>query len=357
MVDESNVVSLYNLYNHIHKNIVIDENNNHNLMFVNGNMVVDPNDFFYMHMDSDTFNPQNHLSEVLWRISGRDDVSTLSKTSFIQRYAVTEESKTDLFNKINKDFNDINSDLYKEYNEALGLDKLVGRLDPLYMYTRTAPRVKNSNVFYHNLPLADDKLTQLLNMISKDQDFIKLSEEDRNKKISDIIGQNNDMFHDQLNAIFFALQNKISIDNYGFYTLYCVDPLTRPLITESDNYYARNIFNNTNPFPPRLETIQFVIMNDTLNLKMNFNSFDVFDTFDLYYGLVLLLIGSHVLGTNKIGKIYLSSPFYYTSKKYLDKFKSQSLESIPHYKALFKPDSDFKDFSTTQIKHYSFLKL
>jgi hypothetical protein len=349
---DSNDIHLYRLYETIHKDI--DPSNR--LLFTNGNFVISPDDFFYININDNTFNPQDNLPEVLWRITGRDEIDTLPEKSFIRKYAVTKESMTALFNVINKDFNNPESDMYKEYKDVLGLDKLVNRLDPLYSYTRTAPRIKNSNVFYHNTPLADDKLTRLINMFNSDDNYKTLSEEEKKKKLEEIIGQNNDMFHDQLNIIFFALQNRLMMD-FGFFTLYCVDPLTRPLITKSENYYTRNIFNNTSPFSSKLETIQFLIVNDVLNIKMNFNVFDVFDMFDLYYGLILLLIGTHVLGSKSLGKIYVSSPLYQIDEDYIHKFKSLDLSSIPHYKISFRPDNDFKDFSTTQLKHYSFIKI
>jgi hypothetical protein len=343
--------NLLDLYKHIEtiKDSIKDESVK---LTLNGVLTLDPRDMFYINLETPTFDITDNIEEVLWRINGSDNIETLPQNSFIRKYAITEKTKYDLLDKINKDLNNPESEIYKKAAGELGLETLVGKVSPLYGYTRNIPRTRTSSMFYHNLPLAYDKEEKLYSALSNDESYIHLDEKEKQEYANKIIHENNDLFHDQLATIFFALQNKILLDNMSQLVLHCVDPTTRALITDGEILYTRNIFNNSNPFPLCLDSLQFVIINDKVNIKMNFNSFDLFNLFDVAYGMVLLLIADHVLGINNPGVLYISSPIYHIKKEYLDFARTFKIDNLNRFKINFKPGPSFKDFSTTKPHQY-----
>lgn len=349
-VNETQLIDLYG-------NLCLMEDKSNLTFFINGNLILDPNECFYINLDSNTTSFKDNIEEVLWRINGRDDIHTLPDNSFLRKYAINEESKIELLNKINKEFNNKDSEVYKEFKDELDLDNLVGKISPLYSYTRAIARTKTASVFYHSLPLPYDKEINLLSHLEQDKEFLEKNDTEKKELINRIIQNNNGLFHDQLGTIFFSLQNKIFMDNPGQYVLYCIDPTIRSLITDSELQYARNIFNNSHPFLQTLDSIQFIPVNNRINIKMNFNNFYLFNMFDVFYGLVLLLLANHVYGSKELGKIYISSSLYTVRDSDVEYYKSFDINKIDKYKASFNPGESFKDFSVTKPHQYSFTRL
>lgn len=357
MTDPVKQLMLEDIYRHMETFQERDSLSETHTFSMNGNLIVDPNCAFYINLETPTTDFSENIEEVLWRIQATDNIDALPENSFIRKYAVTAESKHALFDTINKDLNNPESEIYQKHAAELGLDSFVGKISPLYIYTRVIPRIRASSVFYHNLPLSYDKESRLLRELESNEDFKKMDDKGREEYISNIIHKNNDLFHDQLSAIFFALQNKIFIDNPAQYVLHCVDPTARSLINSGDLLYTRNIFNNSYPFSQNLDSIQFLILNNRLNLKLNFNNFDVFNLFDVYYAMILLLIGDHVLGTHEPGLMYISSPLYTIKKEHLDFYKTMKVDDFDRYKVSFHPGPTFKDFSVTMPHQYHFTKV
>lgn len=323
-------------------------------VFYYGNSVeLDINNFVYVNLETGESNSiLANIADVIWRLKGYDDSSQLSENSFLRKYLVTEEQKTILFNDICKDFNDENSEQYKEYKESLGLDTLVNKIGPLYQYPRTVFRNTPANVYNSACPLSRDKFKALSDELEKDENYMKLdNEEDKKKYTKDIINAYNNSFLDQINQVFFSLQNNFFLTESYRYVIHMNHPTYTHLpIGKNELKHVTNVFSHLNPFPLLLDTIQFLFIEDKISIRLNFCDFDLGNMFDVLYGITLLLIASHI-SKLPVGKVYISSPLYHIKKHHFDYFKTFKSDQLPTYKMSLKLDSDFEDFTDLKEKN------
>ncbi len=327
--------------------------------FYKDSIELDPNNFIYLNLEtSQNDSIFDNISDVIWRIKGYDDSDNLPPNSFLRKYVVTEEQKVKMFNDICKEFNDPDSEQYKEYKDKLGLDTLVGKIGPLYHYPRVLYRHTPGNVFNSACPPSRDKYNKIVAELENDENFKKLDNEDDKKKyIKNIIDGYNNTILDQLNQIFFSMQNNFFLSEAYRFVLYMNDPTYIHLpIGKNETKHAVNIFSHLNPFPLLLDTVQFLFINDKVSVKLNFNDFDVGNMFDVLYGIVLLLLASQVSNV-PIGKVYINSPLYHVKRKYFEYFKNFNSNQLDSYKISLKVDSEFNDFSDLKEKNLIVEKL
>lgn len=316
------------------------------------NLTIDPLNFTYINFDSNDI--KTDIADAVYRLSLFDN---LSPNSYLNKYKMTKELIDTFVASIGG--NDQSKTVLEEL-EKLGLNDLVGKVSPIYDYYRKTISTSSYSTIDKQRDIPNDLVSLIALQILNDKEYKEknLSEEDSNKYIDKIIENYRTMFTDQLSIFFYNLKNRLIYDLPHLNNLYLVDPskLYYPFGTSKEVSIFLNLLNNRYPFPLDLNSVQFIYENDTINIQLNFNDFNVGNMSDVLFGIVLLLLASHESGDSvdnriKVGQVYINTPYLTIQPDHYDLLEANDPLMLPQYSLKLKVDSTYKDFSTLSSKH------
>lgn len=303
---------------------------------------IDPERFPYINLHNSPV--EADIEDCIWRIHGKDDPNALHPKSWLHKYRATELDKLEIMKHVSFD---------TDMNLHLEIDNFVGRINPLYGYSRFSPKISVPSMSDDNLPIASDKMSIIMEMISKDPRYSDLSnDEDKEKFIKNIVNGHKFGVMDQLNLVFNILQT----GHYIFRPEDMFVTLIEPSIQSfTDMDHAKNMLLKRNPFALGLSSFQFIITTSAkINMIMNFRFLDVSNLFDLLYGVMLLTLASKVSNLPR-GNIFIN-----TSMLNLNPDLNEAIvffdSEIPHYN-LSMTDREINDFSDISVQDFVLEKI
>lgn len=303
---------------------------------------IDPEKFPYINLHNSPI--EADIEDCIWRIHGKDDANALHARSWLQKYRATELDKMEIMKHVNFDTN---------MNSHLEIDNFVGRINPLYGYSRFSPKISVPSMSDDNLPIASDKMGIIMEMISKDPRYLDLpNDEEKEKFIKNIVNGHKFGVMDQLNSVFNIMQT----GHYIFRPEDMFVTLIEPSIQSfCDMDHAKNMLLKRNPFALGLSSFQFIITASAkINMIMNFRFLDVSNLFDLLYGVMLLTLASKVSNLSK-GRIYITTPMLSLNPD-LNEAITFFDGKIPYYN-LSMTDREINDFSDININDFVLEKI
>lgn len=298
---------------------------------------IDPERFPYINLHNSPI--EVDLEDCIWRIHGKDDSYTLHPKSWLHKYRLTESDKAKIMKYLSFD---------TDMSVHLEIDNFVGRVNPLYGYSRFSPKISVPSMSDDNLPIASDRMTVMMSTIAKDPRYTELpNDEEKEMFIKQIVNGYKYGVTDQLNMAFNILQTgQHSFRPYDMFVT-----LIEPSIqTFGDMDHAKNMLLKRNPFPLGLTSFQFTVTSETkINLNLNFRFLDVSNLFDLLYGVMLLTLASKVSNLPK-GKICINTPMLNLNPDLNEAIAFFDSE-IPYY-SLSMTDRDINDFSDISIQDF-----
>lgn len=315
-------------------------------------LVIDPFNFNYINFDSNDIKVD--ISDAVYRLSLYDN---LSPNSSLNKYKMTQDLIDNFVRSISG--NDESKKVLEEL-EKLGLNDLIGKVSPIYDYYRKTISTSSYSTIDKQRDIPNDLVSLIALQILNDKEYKEknLSDDESNTYIDKIIENYRTMFTDQLSIFFYNLKNRLIYDLPHLNTLYLIDPskLYYPFGTSKEVSIFLNLLNNRYPFPLDLNSVQFIYENDTINLQLNFNDFNVGNMSDVLFGIVLLLIASHESGDTvdnriKVGQVYINTPYLTIKPEHYDLLAVNDISILPQYSLKLKVDSTYKDFSTIATKH------